>query len=404
VTYENVPTLEHVRGIAIYGPGATMFTLGANNTAQQFDLNSPPVLVANVQHPANLLPPSPPVSIEEQKKGVVTMQADGLSSIPINVDIVSESDDEHMSPLARIAREMDKLEEHQQVPDRAGALSPVSSQASFTSRSSAASRPYHKQGSVRSRGMSDHTIMSLGSSLHSREPSVVSSRDSFSMSSVSSTNSARSRPSGRGSRLRQEVLRSPEEKIIVDLFKFTKSRLSDLPYRAPQVPDGTPKSTADLRRQMLSTIFGWEGEVDGLIRDELSRHPRGSASSLLLTKWLGDIDTDIMATSSQSMTSSDWMLLALSGIGGQASQQKVARAYIQRLLEKGDVHTAATIMMGMGDQNDAIEIYVSHKRYMEALILTCYVYPADWGRQAQLIRKWGEWAVQHSQQALAIRW
>jgi len=403
VTYENVPTLEHVRGIAIYGPGATMFTLGPNNTAQQFDLNSPPVLVANVQHPANLLPPSPPVSIEEQKKGVVTMQADGLSSIPINVDIVSESDDEHMSPLARIAREMDKLEEEsQQVPDRAGALSPVSSQASFTSRSSAASRPYHRQGSVRSRGMSDHTIMSLGSSLHSREPSVVSSRDSFSMSSVSSTHSARSKP--RGSRLRQEVLRSPEEKIVVDLFKFTKSRLSDLPYRAPQVPDGTPKSTADLRRQMLSTIFGWEGEVDGLIRDELSRHPRGSASSLLLTKWLGDIDTDIMATSSQSMTSSDWMLLALSGIGGQASQQKVARAYIQRLLEKGDVHTAATIMMGMGDQNDAIEIYVSHKRYMEALILTCYVYPADWGRQAQLIRKWGEWAVQHSQQALAIRW
>lgn len=404
VAYENVPTLEHVRGIAIFGPGATMFTLGPNNTAQQFDLNSPPVLVANVQHPANLLPPSPPVSIEEQKKGIVTMQADGLSSIPINVDIVSESDDDHMSPLARIAREMDKLEERQQVPDRSGALSPVSSQASFTSRSSAASRPYHKQGSVRSKGMSDHTVMSLGSSLHSREPSVISSRDSLSMSSVSSTHSSRSRPSGRGSRLRQEILRSPEEKVVVDLFKFTKSRLSDLPYRAPQVPDGSPKSTADLRRQMLSTIFGWEGEADGLIRDELSRHPRGSANSLLLTKWLGDIDNDIMATSSQSMTSSDWMLLALSGIGGQASQQKVARAYIQRLLEKGDVHTAATIMIGMGDQNDAIEIYVSHKRYMEALILTCYVYPADWGRQAQLIRKWGEWAVQHSQQALAIRW
>ncbi len=377
VTYENVPTLEHVRGIAIYGPGATMFTLGPNNTAQQFDLNSPPVLVANVQHPANLLPPSPPVSIEEQKRGVVTMHADGLSSIPINVDIVSESDDDHMSPLARIAREADKFEE-QQVPDRSGALSPESSQASFTSRSSAASRPHHKQGSVRSKGMSEHTVMSLGSSLHSMEPSVVSSRDSFSMSSISSTNSNRSRPSARGSRLRQEVLRSPEEKIVVELFKFTKSRLSDLPYRAPQVPDGNPKSTANLRQQMLSTIFGWEGEADGLIRDELSRHPRGSPSGLLLTKWLGDIDTDIMATSSQSMTSSDWMLLALSGIGGQASQQKVARAYIQRLLEKGDVHTAATIMIGMGDQNDAIEIYVSHKRYMEALILTCYVYPADW--------------------------
>jgi hypothetical protein len=155
---------------------------------------------------------------------------------------------------------------------------------------------------------------------------------------------------------------------------------------------------------MLSTIFGWDGEASDLIRDELARHPIGSPERILLTKWLGDIDTDIMASNSEAMTSSDWMLLALSGIGGQASQQKVARAYVQRLLEKGDVHTAATIMIGMGDQNDAIEIYVSHKRYMEALILTCFVYPADWGRQTELIRKWGEWAVQHSQQQLAIRW
>jgi hypothetical protein len=403
VTYETVPTLDHVRGIAIYGPGATLFTLGRNNTAQQFDLNSPPQLVANVQHPANLLPPSPPVSIEEQKKGSAKSSD---NSIPINVDVVSESDEDHMSPLARIAREMDKLEERQNYgTDRRGALSPVSSQASSTSRSSAGSRPFGKSrqtgGSVLSRGLSDHTLMSPGSSIHSRDPSVISSRDSFSVSSVSSSQfSGRSRP--RGSRLRQEVLRSPEEKVVVDLFKFTKSRLSDIPYAHPSPPNNN-LNTNELRRQMLQTIFGWEGEAEDLIRDELQRHPIGSPNRILLTKWLGDIDTDIMASSSESMTSSDWMLLALSGIGGQASQQKVARAYVQRLLEKGDVHTAATIMIGMGDQNDAIEIYVSHKRYMEALILTCSVYPADWGRQTQLIRKWGEWAVQHSQQQLAIR-
>ena len=404
VTYETVPTLEHVRGIAIYGPGATLFTLGRSNTAQQFDLNSPPVLVANVQHPANLLPPSPPVSIEEQQKGIVASSS-SLSEIPINVDVVSESDEDHMSPLARIAREMDKLEERQQYgPDRSGARSPASSAASSTSRSSAGSRPARRHGgSVLSRGgYSDHTLMSPGSSLHSREPSVLSSRDSYSVSSVSSSQmSGRSRP--RASRLRQEVLRSPEDKIVVDLFKFTKSRLSDIPYAHPQVPQNKGMSHHELRRQMLNTIFGWNGEADELVRDELNRHPMGSPNRLLLTKWLGDIDTDIMATSSESMTASDWMLLALSGIGGQTSQQKVARAYVQRLLEKGDVHTAATIMIGMGDQNDAIEIYVSHKCYMEALILTCMVYPADWGRQTQLLRKWGEWAVQHSQQQLAIR-
>lgn len=367
--------------------------------------------MANVQHPANLLPPSPPVSIEEQKKA--GSSNGGVHEVTVNVDVVSESDEDHMSPLARIAREMDKLEERQQyAPDRSATISPASSAASSTSRSSAGSaprqqyRPRPGHGSVRSSNISEHTLMSPGSSIHTRAALSTSSRDTYSQSSLSSSSqhSGRSgRSNGRSSRLRQEVLRSPEEKVVVDLFKFTKSRLSDIPYSQPQVLNHKNMGPDELRRQMLSTIFGWHGEVDDLIRDELNRHPMGSPNRLLLTKWLGDIDTDIMATSSESMTASDWMLLALSGIGGQTSQQKVARAYVQRLLEKGDVHTAATIMIGMGDQNDAIEIYVSHKRYMEALILTCMIYPADWGRQTQLLRKWGEWAVQHSQQQLAIR-
>lgn len=399
----------------MYGPGATLFTLGSNNTAQQFDLNIPAQLVANVQHPANLLPPSPPVSIEEQMKqktSTAPAQAE-MSAMPINIDI-SESEEDHMSPLARIAREMDKLEMERQEPvDRSETLSPVSSRsrASTTSQSSAGSRTRHREHrkakphSVTSRGQHSEaaTTMSMGSSIHTREPSMAS-RDSLSMSSVTSSHvSHRSRP--RQSRLRQEVLRSPEEAgPVLELFKFTKSRLSDIPYSHPQVLDNTHLTVNDLRRQMLSTIFGWNGEVDTMIQDELSRHPMGSPNRLLLAKWLGDIDTDVLAAAnSDSMTSSDWMLLALCGIGGTSSQAKVARAFVQRLLEKGDVHTAATILVGMGDQNDAIEIYVSHKRYMEALILTCLVFPADWSRQSELVRKWGEWAVQHGQQQLAIR-
>ncbi|EOO03568.1 putative idc1 protein [Phaeoacremonium minimum UCRPA7] len=155
---------------------------------------------------------------------------------------------------------------------------------------------------------------------------------------------------------------------------------------------------------MLSTIFGWNKEVDDLVRDEMSRHPQGSPSRILLAKWLGDIDPDIITTSSENMTSSDWMLLALSGIGGQASQHKLGRAYIQRLLEHGDVHAAATIMIGMGDHTDAVEIYISHKKFLEALILTCLFFPSVWERQAQIIKKWGSWAVQHGHQQLAIRW
>lgn len=218
--------------------------------------------------------------------------------------------------------------------------------------------------------------------------------------SMSSYRSRRSRPS----RLRNEVLPSPVDSKVQDLFKYTRSRLSDIPYKHPIGSDHSRLTNDDLRKQMLSTIFGWNKEIDDLVREELSRHNAASPARILLMRWLGDIDADVMAASSASMTSSDWMLLALSGIGGQASQHKLGRAYVQRLLEHGDLHAAVTILIGMGDHNDAIEIYVSHKKYMEALILTCLFYPAVWERQAAIIKKWGEWAVMHGQQQLAVRW
>ncbi|KAM3079584.1 hypothetical protein ACMFMG_005999 [Clarireedia jacksonii] len=373
-------------------------------------------MVANVQHPANLLPPSPPVSIEEQKQQQAQSAVVEISAVPINIDI-SESDSDHMSPLARIARRGDEMEqqlrvEAQEPPNRADNLSPVSSRSrtSTSTRSSNDSGQHtrhhgkHSSGmSVVSHGaMSEATTMSFGSSIRTREPSIASSHGSYAMSAAGSSVSHRSRH--RGSRLRREVLRSPDDHgEVSELFKFTKSRLSDVPYRPPQNMGNERLTNDDLRTQMLSTIFGWDGEAEGIIRDEMSRHPLGSISRVLLAKWIGEVDIDIMNTSSESMTSSDWMLLAISGIGGSASQTKIARAYVQRLLEKGDVHTAATILIGMGDHNDAIEIYVSHKRFTEALILTCHVFPSDWSRQAGLIRKWGEWAVQHGQQQLAIR-
>jgi hypothetical protein len=167
--------------------------------------------------------------------------------------------------------------------------------------------------------------------------------------------------------------------------------------------DNSRLTNDDLRRQMLSTIFGWNNEIEELIRDEISRHPSGSTSRMLLAKWLGDITEDVMAPTSE-MTSADWMKLALLGMSGNSQQSQLGRAYIPKLLETGDVHTAVTMLIGYADYNDAIEIYISHKRYMEALILTCLFYPAVWERQEQIIKKWGEWLVQHGQQQLAIRW
>ncbi|KAI9158638.1 hypothetical protein HJFPF1_06636 [Paramyrothecium foliicola] len=410
VTFDSIPTLEHVKSLAVYGPGATLFTIGPNSTVQQFDLNSPAIMVANVQHPVNLLPPSPPNSIEEpgiksaHSTTTIHTSESETSSIPIE-NGVSESDEDHLSPFARIA-----LGQGQESGNETyESASPVSSRSAVSSRSksSTGSRtPGRYQGSLRSRGLTENTYISAGSSLKS---STIGKReqDNYSMgytiASTSGPSMASSSRSHKPSRLRNEVPRSPDDNKVHDLFKYTRTRLTDIPYKPPMNLDNTRLTNDDLRRQMLSTIFGWHKEIEDLIRDEMSRHPAGSASRILLAKWLGDIDSDIMAASSENMTSSDWMLLALSGIGGHASQHKLGRVYVQRLLESGDIHVAVTIMLGMGDHNDAIEVYVSHKRYMEALILTCVAFPSVWERQSSIIRKWGEWAIQHSQRQLAIR-
>ncbi|SPJ88736.1 uncharacterized protein FTOL_12630 [Fusarium torulosum] len=416
VTHDPIPTLDLVRGLAVYGPGATLFTLGPNNTVQQFDLNSPAIMVANVQHPANLLPPSPPVSEETGDRSATsatTIASESeTSSIPLDMTI-SESDEDHMSPFARLTRRQgydsgnEPYESNSPVSSRSG-LSSLSKSSAGSSQT-----PGRYPGSMRSRGLSENTYISAGTSIRSSTigngnvQGNTRDMDSYSMgyslgtTSVPSMTSSRSRR--RPSRLRNEVPRSPDDNKVHDLFKFTRARLSDIPYKHAIGANNARLTNDDLRRQMLNTIFGWNNEVEDLIRDEMSRHPQGSPSRILLAKWLGDIDSDIMNANFENMTSSDWMLLALSGIGGQASQQKLGHTYVQRLLEAGDVHAAVTIMLGMGDHNDAIEVYISHKRYMEALILTCLSSPGVWERQAAIIRKWGEWAVQHGQQQLAIR-
>lgn len=415
ITFDDIPTREHVHGLAVYGPGATLFTIGPNGRIQQFDLNAPSIMVANKQHPINLLPPSPPNSIEEPASGSVgsattihTSDSES-SSVPFEMGI-SESDEDHLSPLARIARRQGP-NSGSSGNEMTDSQSPVSSRSavSGSSKVSAGSRtPGRTPSSLRSKGLSDHTYISAGTSIHSSvvgqpEPDNYSMGYSFGTTSVSSM--ASSRGPQRPSKLRNEIPRSPDDSSgkVHDLFKFTRTRLSDIPYKHATAPDNSHFTNDHLRRQMLSIIFGWHNDVEDLIRDEMSRHQAGSANRILLAKWLGDIDTDIMEASSQNMTSADWMMLALSGIGGQASQHKLGRAFVQRLLEGGDIHVAVTMMLGMGDHNDAIEIYVSHKRYMEALLLTCLTQPGVWERQAAIIRKWGEWAVQHGQQQLAIR-
>ncbi|KAJ9667567.1 hypothetical protein H2201_002436 [Coniosporium apollinis] len=405
VAYMIVPTLDAVTAIANYGPTATLFTLGRNHTVQQYDLNpnNTPMLVANVQHVPPNAPPSPPNSIEEQKEQQATANLTLSAAAPELPDFTetesSEGEGATMSPLQRIAQEMDQLEEERR--DLVGPLSPVSSRSSVSSRESGGrmrSQPrYDRTFSSRTSNdsLSDRTVFSSGSS-------IGTGRDSISIRSMSSTASSKYKSSS----LRKEILQSPagtKPPVALDLFPSVKARLSDVPFRTPQY--GPQRTTDDLRQQMLSVVFGWDDDIESLVRDELSQHTPGSASAVLLSKWLGDLGAnDVMASmiGSESMTSSDWMLLALSAMGPD-SQKKVGEAFVQRLLEKGDVHPAVAILLGLGEINDAVEVYVSQNYNLEAVLLTCLFFRSDWQRQSHLVRKWGEIAVGQGQPQLAVR-
>lgn len=341
-------------------------------------------MVATTHHPPLTIPPTPPD--EDRQLGVST----------------SESEEDYSSPIKRATMEMNAIAAAR--IDRGASISPRSNQSrteSYTSLGSTAREgrlPYdpfsplsssEKAGTV----FSYATQSQIGRPLHN-------STTSYGSQSPVSTRSAR-----KNSRLRQEVLPSPEDKPLQELFPYIRARLTDLPYRPPRSIDETNLTPDDLRRQMLSVVFGWDDDIDELIRDELSRHPAGSSNAALLSRWLND-DPDHLASimgAGGTTTGMDWMLLALSGIGNQDQAKKIAQTFVQKMLAKGDIHAAATILLAIGDRNDAIEVYVTRDHYMESVLLTCLVMPNDWQRQSYLVRKWGEHVVENSQQSLAIR-
>jgi hypothetical protein len=292
--------------------------------------------------------------------------------LPKSGQIQSKGGNEDLTPIQRIDHEMSLLEKRRF--ERSGPLSSASSTApsiaSASSRSSYGPR-YHGKASTVSRATTkEGTLMSYGSSIHTGDGGGGGSgggkviRSSQSVSSVAS--SQRSGRSLRGSRLRNEVIPSPDTpKAPTDLFAYASARLSDVPYRNPSLSQ-TTLTAADLRLQMLSVVFGWKGDIEELIRDEKSRHLKGSSNAVILSKWLNEDDNEIMASmvGADDMSSSNWMLLALSQIGSQNSMKKVGQSFVQKLLEKRDINSAATILLMLGEHDDAVEIYVSHKMYM----------------------------------------
>jgi hypothetical protein len=52
------------------------------------------------------------------------------------------------------------------------------------------------------------------------------------------------------------------------LFPFARNRINALPYTSPRRMDEENSTPDQLRRQMLSIVFGWEADIEDLIRDE----------------------------------------------------------------------------------------------------------------------------------------
>ncbi|GAB7343107.1 hypothetical protein MBLNU457_1185t1 [Dothideomycetes sp. NU457] len=405
VTCEKLPTTGKALGIAVHGPTSRLFILAANHIVQQYDVNpdTAPALVKEVQHIPSDTPPSPPGSIKEQKSIEDMSETRSTPLLPTVSDAeTSESDANMLSPLQKLSRDRDRLEEERESRDRLAPLSPASSRASSTTSKSSRSGRQQAAYLYDQPPSSRQSQLSQGSgtefSYGAMHPARLHGRESVSV---------RSSTSRRSSRLQQEILPSPEEdrskEPMLDLFPFTKARLQDVAFSMPKYGDGQ-RTPEVLRKEMLRVVFGWNGDIKSLIRDELSHHRSGSGPAILLTKWLGDMTSDSLVSmmGTQSMTSSDWMLLALSSIE-KNSQKQVGEAFVQRLLEKGDVHPAVAILLSLGERDDAIEAYVSQKMFLEALLLTCLVHRNDWQRQCFLLRTWGVDAMTSGSADLAAR-
>jgi hypothetical protein len=281
VSYESVPTINDVAAVTSYGPTATLFTMGRNYTVQQYDLNpsGAATMVASVQHPPAITPPSPPNSLNENnKKSMDTSMTTAMTTameVPksapqILMDSESSEGDgvSAMSPLQKIAQEMDQVQEEQERRDRVGPLSPVSSRGSQSSRSTGSSgrAPRYRYDKPSATARSSKSSGGGGTVFSGNSSFNGTSRESISIRSTSSTASSSRYGS---SALRKEVLRSPDETHKtknMDLFPFTKARLSDVPYRNSQL--GSNRSPDDLRQNMLRVVFGWENDIEELIRDE----------------------------------------------------------------------------------------------------------------------------------------
>ena len=261
VTHNSVPTIDDVLSIAAHGPSGTLFTIGRSYSVQQYDVVSEetPLMVKNVQHAPPNAPPTPPDSIEESKLAR-TVPRTILADEPLYTthSDVESSEEEYMalSPLQKIVQDRSEITDESR--DQLGPLSPISSRSSHRSASSTGRR-------ARQRTRTEMQPSVIDESAFSAFTSIRSSCDS---PSIRSDHSQRQVPPA----LRREFVRASVDEMTastvkLDLFPFLKARMRDLKFRPPHYGNASLTPSV-LREEMISVVFGWDADVETLIRDE----------------------------------------------------------------------------------------------------------------------------------------
>lgn len=371
VNYAPVSTIEYVQGIAAHGPTASLFTLGPENTIQQYDIDNGQ-MIANVRHAPITIPPTPP---EEYVRNFTNEEtaASPVKSGRYEGDNYRRSSDVPASPSHSLSTSSKKSTDRKYGVNEV--LSPAKTERTTT------------------------TFSSAGYTYNQPQP-----QSAHPISPASSRNISTLR---KGSRLRQEVVMSPmtpEEALVNDLFPFARARLAEV-QQQPKTTNENNMTQDELRKHMLNMVFGWEDDIYSLINEEYMNHPQESLAHLFLSKWLESGSESVVEIMSKTPADpiADWIRLALATLDNRPENKKIGQIFVEKMLSRGEIHGAAVAYLAMGDKNDAIEVYVSNNCYLEAILLTCLLMPQDWQRQSSLVRKWGEHVVENSQQHLAIR-
>ena len=265
---DTVNTPADLSGITIYGPSGNLFTVTTDYTVSQFGLY-PPAVVATIQHLPAVPPPSPPSSIEEKKEqvqGAIGHQFDRLTD---------EYNVAAMSPLGRIAHELELLEKMgtqgglgtDNAPQRTASVSSRTTMSTLSRRPSVASTRSNLSTNSDQRSIGDQRFAMDMNEYDMNTPIAKGHQNSWTGRGSLDHESPGRKPHP----LTQEITASATEKSQddpPDLFGNIKARLPFVAHESPLAPNSGKKDEDELRKEMLYTIFGWRGDVDGLIRDE----------------------------------------------------------------------------------------------------------------------------------------